>query len=294
MRRLIMLLLTLGLSLQALAEHPLSGKLWRLSEQRFVSEAELFAQLPTDGWLMLGEQHDNPHHHQLQQRWIEQLSQRGQLGAVALEMARTDQQPLLDQALGQGEGISPDALDWNPGWSWELYGDLVRSALDHAPRVIAADLNREQQRSAYRQTSPQGDKGEAHANYMRRLLFDSHCGQLPRDSLEGMRQVQLARDRQMAAGLAQADLTGRTGVMLTGTIHARHDLGIPLWLEVPVITVLLTSVQDGRHEPYDYLPESYPNAPAAADYLMFTEAITERDYCAELRSSRNTTESSGS
>jgi uncharacterized iron-regulated protein len=294
MRRLIMLLLTLGLSLQALAEHPLSGKLWRLSEQRFVSEAELFAQLPTDGWLMLGEQHDNPHHHQLQQRWIEQLSQRGQLGAVALEMARTDQQPLLDQALGQGEGISPDALDWNPGWSWELYGDLVRSALDHAPRVIAADLNREQQRSAYHQAPPQDDKGEAHANYMRRLLFDSHCGQLPRDSLEGMRQVQLARDQHMAMRLEQANLEARSGIMLTGTIHARRDLGIPLWLDRPTVTVLLTSVQEGRHEPYDYLPESYPDAPAAADYLMFTEAIAERDYCAELRSSRNTTESSGS
>jgi uncharacterized iron-regulated protein len=289
-----MLLLTLGLSLPALAEHPLIGKLWRLSEQRVVSEAELFAQLPTDGWLLLGEQHDNPHHHQLQQRWIEQLAQRGQLGAVALEMARTDQQPLLDRALGQGAGVSPDALGWNPSWSWALYGELVRSALDHAPRVIAADLNREQQRRAYHQAPAQEDKGEAHTNYMRLLLINSHCGQLPRDSLEGMRRVQLARDRQMAASLAQTDLAGRTGVMLTGTIHARRDLGIPLWLQLPVVTVLLTPVQDGRHEPYDYLPESYPNAPAAADYLMFTEAIAVRDYCAELRSSRNTTESSGS
>lgn len=294
MRRLIMLLLALGLSLPALAEHPLSGKLWRLSEQRFVSEAELFAQLPTDGWLLLGEQHDNPHHHQLQRRWIASLADRGQLGAVALEMATTVQQPLLDQALMRGSTATPDSLNWNAGWSWALYADVVRLSLDRAPAVIGTDLTREQQRSAYQEGAPSGDMGELHANYMRRLLFESHCGQLPKDSLEGMRQVQLARDQQMAERLDQAQLKALSGVMLTGTIHARNDLGIPLWLEKPAVTVLLTSVQEGRHEPYDYLPESYPGAPVAADYLLFTDAIAERDYCAELQSSHRKTESSGS
>lgn len=294
MRPLLTLLLAMAIPLTTQAEHPLSGKLWRISEQRFVSEAELFNHLPAGGWLLLGEQHDNPHHHRLQQRWIESLADRGQLGAVALEMATTAQQPLLDQARGQGHTVTADALSWNTGWSWELYADVVRRSLDRAPVVIGADLTREQQRSAYREGAPSGDRGERHANYMRQLLFDSHCGQLPKDSLEGMRQVQLARDQQMAERLDQAELEALSGVMLTGTIHARHDLGIPLWLEAPAVTVLLTSVQDGRHEPYDYLPESYPDAPVAADYLMFTEAIAEHDYCAELRSSHRKKESSGS
>ena len=294
MRQALAFLLALFLPVTALAKHPLAGKLWLVSEQRFVSESELFDRLPADGWLLIGEQHDNPYHHQLQQRWIEQVSNRGQLGAVALEMATADQQPLLDSALGQGQNATADSLGWNPGWSWELYGDLVRSALDHAPRVIAADLPREQQRNAYRQGAPDGDTGEPHAGYMRQLLFDSHCRQIPRNSLEGMRQVQLARDQAMSRQLAQTPLDGRSGIMLTGSIHARHDLGIPLWLEKPVVTVLLTSVKEGVTEPYDYLPESYPHAVVATDYLMFTEAIAERDYCAELRSSHGQTESSGS
>lgn len=294
MRHTLMLLLAMAIPLTAQAEHPLSGKLWRISEQRFVPEAELFNQLPAGGWLLLGEQHDNPHHHRLQQRWIESLADRGQLGAVALEMATTAQQPLLNQALGQGRTVTAELLSWNAGWNWTLYADVVRLSLDRAPAVIGTDLTREQQRSAYSEGAPAGDTGELHANYMRRLLFESHCGQLPKDSLEGMLQVQLARDQQMAERLDQAQLEALSGVMLTGTIHARHDLGIPLWLEKPAVTVLLTSVRDDRHQPYDYLPESYPDAPAAADYLMFTDAIAERDYCAELQSSHRKTESSGS
>jgi uncharacterized iron-regulated protein len=294
MRRNLALLLALVIPLTALADHPLSGKLWHVASQRFVSQAQLFDQLPAGGWLLLGERHDNPHHHRLQQRWIARLAARNQLGAVALEMATTAQQPLLDRALGQGDNVTAQALEWNPGWPWEQYGPLVRLALERAPRVIGADLDRARQRLAYREGAPAGGQGELHANYMRLLLFESHCGQLPRDSLEGMRQVQLARDQQMAARLEQTDLGTRTGVMLTGTIHARRDLGIPLWLEKPALTVLLIPVQEALRQPHDYLPESYPGAAVAADYLLFTPAIAERDYCAPLQPSHRNRKPSGS
>lgn len=282
MMRAFALLLALTLPSSALAQHPLNGKLWQVSQQRFLTQEELFQQLPAEGWLLLGEQHDNPDHHRLQQDWIEALAQRDQLGAVALEMATHAQQSELDQARGQGHTTTPEALNWNPGWDWTLYGAVVGTALDRAPVVVGADITRAEQRSAYQNGSTQGDAGALHADYMRQLLFSSHCGQLPKASLEGMRQVQLVRDQQMAERLERTHLDGRNGVMLTGSIHARQDLGIPLWFQRPVISVLLTPTEAGHNEPYDYLPESYPNAPAAADYLLFTEAVVQQDYCAEL------------
>ncbi|HSH48499.1 MAG TPA: ChaN family lipoprotein [Halomonas sp.] len=261
--------------------HPLEGRLWSVQEARFISREALFERLPAGGWLLLGEQHDHPEHHRIQKRWISALAERQALGAVALEMATHDQQPLFDSALGKGKSVTPEALEWNPRWPWSLYAEVVATALDTAGAVAAADLTRDEQRRAYREGAAQGELGEAHAERMRELLYESHCGQLPRDSLDSMRQVQLARDQQMAAVLERYAVPGRVGVMLTGGIHARPDLGIPRWLALPSVSVLMVMV-DGDSDPSSYLPDGLPGR-RAADYLLFTSALEDKDYCKGLR-----------
>lgn len=282
MIRSLMLLAALLLGLQARAEvHPLQDRLWNMDEQRFVSPQSLFERLPPGGWLLLGEQHDHPEHHRIQAQWILQLAQRHQLGAVALEMADANQQDAFDQALGQGGQATPEALAWQKGWDWALYGQVVRTALDQATAVVAADLPRAEQRSAYKDGAPGGELSEAHNDFMRDLLFESHCGQLPANVMDGMRQVQLARDQAMAARLQHYSNPALTGVMITGSVHARRDLGIPRWLDQPLVSVLLVAVETDKPSPEDYIPEGLADLPAA-DYLFFTSAIPVRDYCAEL------------
>lgn len=285
--KLLVLLVLLLISpwLGANDAHMLEGRLWSVQEQRFVSREELFEQLPPGGWLLLGEQHDHPEHHRIQDRWISALAERQSLGSVALEMATHDQQPRFDSALGKGNAVTPEELDWNPRWPWSLYGEVVATALDRAVAVAAADLPPEEQRQAYREGAPQGELEGAHAALMRELLYEGHCGQLPRESLDDMRQVQLARDQQMAATLERYAMAGRTGVMLTGGIHARLDLGIPRWLSLPNVSVLMV-MADGDHEPSSYLPDSLPGR-RAADYLLFTSALEDKDYCAGLREKKD-------
>lgn len=262
--------------------HPLEGHLWSVQTESFVSREELFEQLPSGGWLLLGEQHDHPEHHLIQKHWILALAERQLLGSVALEMATHDQQPLFNSALGKGKTVTPDALDWNPHWPWALYGEVVTTALDWASAVAATDLTRMEQRRAYREGAGQGELEDAHAALMRELLFEGHCGQLPRDSLDNMRQVQLARDQQMAAILQRYAMAGRTGVMLTGGIHARTDLGIPRWLALPSVSVLMV-MADGGSDPGSYLPDSLAGR-SAADYLLFTSVHNaDKDYCKGLR-----------
>lgn len=282
MRALLCGLLLFAAPLSALAA-ALSGQLWSVADARFVTRAHLFERLPEGGWLLLGEQHDHPEHHRIQQDWILALAARHQLGSVALEMADHSQQARFDAALGQGARITPEALQWQAGWPWSWYESVVRTALDHASAVAAADLTRDEQRRAYRAGAPQGELEAAHAEFMRELLFDSHCGQLPRSALDGMRQVQLARDQQMASVLRRYAQAGRVGVMLTGTVHARRDLGIPRWLALPLVSVLLVPV-DTRTDAADYLPDGLPGQ-RPADYLLFTEALPEQDYCADLQPS---------
>ncbi|MBV0932424.1 ChaN family lipoprotein [Marinobacterium weihaiense] len=276
---LMLLIVPLAVPL-AHADATLEGRLWSVAQQQFVSQHDLLEQLPRGGWVLLGEQHDHPEHHRIQADWIQALSQRDQLGAVALEMADHSQQRLLDAALGRDD-VLPEALQWQPGWPWRLYGEVVNTALARATAVVGADLTRDEQRQAYAEGAPRGDLGESHAVYMRDLLFESHCGQLPRQSLNGMRQVQLARDQQMAAQLIKHQQPQRIGIMLTGTIHARRDLGIPRWLQqVPALSILMIPVDNGT-DPLHYVPNAVDGLPPA-DYLLFTTALPVKDYCAEL------------
>lgn len=275
-----LMVLLLGLQVQA---EPLEGKLWSLKEARFLPVETLFDQLPAGGWLLLGEQHDHPQHHAIQTQWLQQLAKRKQLGAVALEMADQTQQDALDNALGRGKEVSPDELQWQQGWDWDLYESVVRTALDLSPAVVAADLPRDAQRRAYREGAPEGELETEHSDFMRDLLYESHCGQMPTSGLDGMRQVQLARDQAMAEQLRRYSTPERTGVMLTGGIHARNDLGIPRWLDRPLVSVLMVSIEADKSSPQDYTPEGLSGF-TPVDYLLFTRAIPQQDYCAGLAS----------
>lgn len=286
MRALLLLMLLLAGTTTGMTQtpHPLEGRLWAVDSGQFLRREELFDRLPPGGWLLLGEQHDHPEHHRIQTDWIIALAERRQLGSVALEMASLEQQPYLDAARGRGDQASPESLHWQSGWPWSLYAEVVRTALNHAPAVAAADLPREDQRHAYREGAPGGDLGQEHAAAMRELLYESHCGQIPQHALDGMRQVQLARDQRMADVLRRYADTARTGVLLTGAIHARRDLGIPRWLSRPVVSVLLVPV-DAGDSPDDYLPDGLAGYPAT-DYLLFTSALPDRDYCADMAPER--------
>ena len=98
--------------------------------------------LPSQGVLLLGEQHDNPHHQRLQHQAVEHLVARGQLAALALEMAPagTSTQGLpadaSDQAIQQ-------ALRWSQaGWPWSPYAPAIQQAVRAGVVVVGANLPR--------------------------------------------------------------------------------------------------------------------------------------------------------
>lgn len=263
-------------------DHPLAGNIWSLPTGS-ISTAELFNSLPLGGWLLLGEQHDHPDHHRIQVTLLESLAQQGRLGAVAFEMLNTEQQPLLDYWLGRGDEVTPEALNWNPGWPWERYEQQVRTALNLAERVVAADLPRARQRLAYTEGAPAGELEAAHSAFMQELLFTSHCGRLPREHLGQMLQVQLARDQQMADALAQHVYPHRTGVLISGAVHAWQATGVPRWIEpeIPHLSLLLISLDD-ETDASAYLPDSLALDVSEREFLLFTAALPEQDHCAGI------------
>ena len=99
-----------------------------------------------------------------------------------------------------------------------------------------------------------------------------HCGMLPENQLPAMLAVQQQRDRRMAERLQAAP---QPALLFAGAYHVRKDLGIPLHLADLGVSgeskVLLLAEVGERVEPGE------------ADYVWYTAAMPEQDYCAQLR-----------
>ena len=51
-------------------DHPLAGKIWDMKSREFIDESSLLAMANKSDVLLLGETHDNPVHHELQQKLL--------------------------------------------------------------------------------------------------------------------------------------------------------------------------------------------------------------------------------
>ncbi len=96
-------------------------------------------------YILIGEQHDNPLHHQVQARLLRALA--GLRPAVGLEMVAVDQNPVLER-FNRGElavdGL-PAALDWKNTWRFDfaLYRPVFEALADE--KIPVCGLNVPQQ-----------------------------------------------------------------------------------------------------------------------------------------------------
>ncbi len=261
-------------------EHADLGRIVDLNSGQTTSPQQLVSRLAEAERVLVGEQHDNPDHHALQLWLSRELSKRRAQGSVLMEMLNRDQQAKVDQAqtvMREGQAMADpfDALAWQPGWDWSLYGSLVLHQLRQPYPLLAANLDRAEIMQIYRQRPLlQGDRSSA-ANVQERLLSDirdSHCGLLPESQLPAMLAVQQQRDRRMAEALLAAP---QPSLLLAGAFHVRKDLGVPLHLidlGARNTTAVLILAEVGRSVDA-----------SMADYVWYTAAQPEQDHCAKLR-----------
>lgn len=256
-----------------------TGRIVELRTGRQLEPGELVALLASQSRVLVGEKHDNPDHHALQQWLLRALRQERQQGSVLMEMLTPSQQAQVDQLrtrLQAGELIEnlPRQLSWQSGWSWSLYGPLVTEQLLQGEPLLAANLDRREVMDIYQQ-APSLPAGHSTApvvqNALREDIRRSHCDLLPESQVPAMLAVQQQRDRRMAEQLRQAPLPA---LLLAGGFHVRKDLGVPLHLQdlaEPAPTVLMLS-EVGQAV-----------TQMQADYVWFTPATAPQDYCAILR-----------
>lgn len=211
--------------------------------------------------LVLGEIHDNPAHHRTQAAAVAALRPR----ALVFEMFGPEDAARVTPAIMTDPAALALALAWEvSGWpDFADYAPIFAAA--PGARVYGAALPRDQVRRAMREPAAQVFGPEAGlygldraypAQLQARLeaeVQESHCGALPPALLPGMVAAQRLRDAAFADTVLRAlDETGGPVALITGSGHARVDLGVPALLRAARPGVRLLSL--GQTEP-----------PAAAD-----------------------------
>lgn len=228
--------------------------------------------LPADV-LLLGEQHDAPEHQVLQREAVQALAAKGQLAALALEMAESDRSTAKLSAAAS-EAQVRTALAWNDkAWPWEAYGPMVMAAVRAGVPVLGANLPRARMKDAMSDVSLDVQLNDKALAAQQAAVRDGHCGLLPEAQIAPMTRIQIARDRAMAHTAAQAAAPGRTVLLVMGSAHANKALGVPQHLptELRVRSVGLVA-GDARR--------------AGFDALWRTPPLPEKDYCASLRAGK--------
>lgn len=254
-------------------QHSRLGQALDISNGQWLDAQALVRRVAEADRLLVGERHDNPDHQALQFWLLQALHERRMQQALLLEMLTPAQQPALrqlDASAAQRTDLD-ELLDWSPGWNWQAYAPLLRWGLQQGVGLYPANIDRALIGQLYREPPPLLPVYADEAlDGLRATIAASHCRELPPKQVEAMLAIQQARDQAMAAALLTAPVPA---MLVAGSFHVRHDLGVPLyWPEDqprPLVIVLL--------EAGEALPNSFP-----ADFVWITPAQPEQDYCAGM------------
>lgn len=227
---------------------------------------------PQAHFVLLGEVHDNPAHHQARAALLQRLLDQQPDTVVVMEQMSRDRDAALAQALHQ----SPVTLDQvlqagqfdRKAWAWPLHQPVLEVVVTRGVGLRGGNLERDVVRRivregdtawpsdllALRQRTPWTDEQQ---QTLAREIQDSHCGAMPASMLPGMVNAQRARDAAMAQALLQARSSGALRVVLiAGNGHVRRDLAVPVYLQA-------AGVAASDIESIGYLEPGEPGEPGA-------------------------------
>ncbi|WP_420023416.1 ChaN family lipoprotein [Cereibacter azotoformans] len=246
-------------------------------------EPAQLARLPLADVVLLGEVHDNPRHHENQAVAVAGLRP----AALVFEMLTAEQAALVTPDLRQNERKLALRLDWDR-WGWPdfgMYHPIFLAAPDAL--VFGAEMPREDVRRAVADGAAATFGAEASRFGLDRPLDPeeldrrteeqraAHCDALPADLLPGMVEAQRLRDASLALAVLEAmEATGGPVAVITGTGHARRDVGVPSLLAEAAPHLRVLSV--GQFE-------QVPEGEVPFDMWVVTAPVARDDPCAGLR-----------
>jgi uncharacterized iron-regulated protein len=255
-----------------------SERIIDLASGRDIDRAELLARARAASFVLLGEQHDNPHHHQRRGAFIADLGP----GTVVVAEHLTAGARV---AAGTDTGSRLLAAGFEArAWGWPLHEALFAPVLNAGLPLLggnaAADLVRKVAREgpsawpaewqARLAAAPLDPAAQAALD---RNLVDGHCGHLSASRVPQMRAAQRLRDASMAQALAGCG--GRPAVLVAGNGHVRLDHGAAQLLRhwQPAAALLAVGFGEGS--------AAEPDAPYT--HLWLTAGVAREDPCKGMR-----------
>lgn len=288
-------------------KNPLVGRIFH-GDGRPSEWAELLSQAAGKNYVLLGENHDNPDHHQIQAKILKGLIDAIRRPALVWEMVPqrlSDQVNVFDLAEDPQLDDYARRLEWEErGWySWEIYRPIALVAARAGLTMVAGNLDRKVTRALSKNgievltPEQQADFALRHSltvaaqEQLYTDLRDSHCGLMPERALHAMANVQRARDGAMANALIQSGDSGADGeagaVLIAGNGHIRKDRAVPFVLGYTLpdtpssISIGLVEVAPELSGFTDY--ELAANGTQLYDFVIFTPQFDNSDHCAALR-----------
>mgnify|MGYP000924606112 CR=1 FL=1 len=251
--------------------------------------------------VLLGEVHDNPHHHRLRAALIADAANASATPVV--EHLPVTLQPAVDEFYAKSTPGTADpaaffdAVTWSKlGWpDASMFAPLYGRLLRQTSPIVAADVPKDRIRKLARREPAALDDAERKRlrldepfpeplqNDLLTELEASHCGLMPKTAFTGMATAQNYRDAHIAAAALAAARKSGTAIVIAGNGHVRRDRAIPYYIrllapEARVMTVALLE-EGNEHE--------LANAANRYDLAIITPAATRPDPCEEMRKMRS-------
>lgn len=251
-------------------------------------------------FVLLGEKHDNPEHHEIQAELLRRMIALGRKPALVWEMIERGKQPMIDEFQTSGNA-DPDAFAEVVGWAgsgwpdWKFYRPIAEVALTVKLPMVAGNLD-----AATVRAISGGEDLEPELMAALRLhepipesvreallgeIYRGHCGLIPRDRLAPMLAVQVARDASLAEAMVRSAAAADGAVLIAGAQHARRDIGVGFHLQqrLGVGNVSAIGLLEGDLE-IVWAGEERQIPADRFDYVWYTDpAQPNKDYCAELK-----------
>jgi uncharacterized iron-regulated protein len=251
-----------------------------LRNQTTINQERLIAEVISADYILLGELHDNPHHHEARGRLIAAIASKKY--AAVVEYLPAGQSVQFSgstlQSLEQA-GFSPKA------WPWKLYQPLFEAIRVSGFPLYGSNLDRSVSKTIF---SGGSIPAAMESDYQKSLLtnnakrslekdlVDGHCGKLPAQYLEPMFQVQRLTDISMARVMMHHS----PAILFAGNGHIRHDYGVPQVLRSLEPSKKRVSV--GLIEEAQRDSTAFAELAKLYDFVWITPSIDRADPCANL------------
>lgn len=280
-----------GLSACALGHDTGSERIVDVAGARSLGLDEVVARMLASDFVLLGELHDNPHHHARRAALLERLKR--PVAVVAEQLPRGAAPPLRSGMAGASLRAALEAAGFDArAWRWPLHEPLFTAVARGGHRLLGGNLDRDSARRLAREGASampvelgplaRHTLSDAARAALESDLREGHCGRLGPEHLPGMVWAQRGRDAAMAQAMLDAsDARQATGarpvLLLAGNGHVRRDYGVPQLLagQGAGARVLSIGFIEATASPF--------SARGQHDILWITPAAARDDPCKEMR-----------